>query len=165
MKKAFVSSVYLGILAACSQGTPPTSPQNTTYPTATVGASVSSIETNPFFQGMYASFEQVGKEQDSLKIFVDSASNNQEKQDAQLQDMVKRGAKALVVNLADVKQGGAFVKRLCQEKIPVVYINRNPGDKDSFLRERIFRGRRCSTSRRITRFASTQRLEGTHRLG
>lgn len=130
MKKAFVSSVYLGILAACSQGTPPTSPQNTTYPTATVGASVSSIETNPFFQGMYASFEQVGKEQGSLKIFVDSASNNQEKQDAQLQDMVKRGAKALVVNLADVKQGGAFVKRLCQEKIPVVYINRNPGDKD-----------------------------------
>ena len=131
MKMLTLLPFVLFSVAACSQNTQQTAAaEKNNYPTATVGANVSDIRTNPFFQGMYAAFEQAGKDHSSLKLFVESAEGNQDKQDAQLQDMIQRGAKALVVNLADVSKGGDFVHKMCQAKIPVVYINRSPGDKN-----------------------------------
>lgn len=116
-------------LAACSPTPNETKMTTLVYPQATVGASISSIETNPFFQGMYHSMEKVGKEEGELTLLLDSAANQQEKQNAQLDDMISRGAKALVVNLADVSFGPEMVRKYCDKKIPVVYINRNPTDK------------------------------------
>lgn len=103
--------------------------QNVPYPEATVGASISSIDTNPFFQGMYRSMEKVGKEEKKLTLLLESAANQQDTQNNQLDAMIKRGAKALVVNLADVAFGAEMVKKYCDKNIPVVYINRNPSDK------------------------------------
>lgn len=116
-------------LNACSPNPETTDTSNVPFPQATVGASISSIETNPFFQGMYKSIEAVGKEQGNLTLMLDSAANQQDKQNAQLDGMIERGAKALVVNLADVSFGAEMVKKYCDKKIPVVYINRSPAEK------------------------------------
>lgn len=116
----------VGGISACAPNPENNDTANVPFPTATVGASVSSIETNPFFQGMYKSMEKMGKEQSSLTLLLDSAANQQDKQNSQLDSMIDRGAKALVVNLADVSFGAEMVKKYCDKKIPVVYINRSP---------------------------------------
>ncbi|MDO4433700.1 MAG: galactose ABC transporter substrate-binding protein [Alysiella sp.] len=125
----FSLSMSCFFLAACSPNPETTDTSNTPFPQATVGASISSIETNPFFQGMYQSLEKVGKEQSNLNLMLDHAANQQDKQNTQLDSMIERGAKALVVNLADVKFGAEMVKKYCDKTIPVVYINRSPSDK------------------------------------
>lgn len=132
MKKQLIYlSVFAGTfcLVACSPNPEKNSSNNVPFPQSTIGASVSSIETNPFFQGMYKSMENVGKEQSDLTLLLDSAANQQDKQNTQLDGMIERGAKALVVNLADVGFGAEMVKKYCDKKIPVVYINRSPNEK------------------------------------
>lgn len=123
--------VLIGTLGlnACAPDPEKNDTGNVPFPQATIGASISSIETNPFFQGMYKSIEAVGKEQSNLTVLLDSAANQQDKQNTQLDGMIERGAKALVVNLADVSFGAEMVKKYCDKKIPVVYINRSPTEK------------------------------------
>lgn len=116
-------------ISACNQEQVSQKNQNVPFPQASVGASVSSIETNPFLQGMYKSIEAVGKEQSSLTLMLDHAANQQDKQNTQLDGMIDRGAKALVVNLVDVSFGTEMLKKYCDKKIPVVYINRSPEEK------------------------------------
>lgn len=99
------------------------------YPTAKVGMSMSAIATNAFFNDMYESAKGVMQQQPSLTLLLEQADNDQNKQYQQLDDMLQQGAKALVVNLADVSQGQAFVEKYCKKGVPVVYLNRNPGDK------------------------------------
>lgn len=115
------------LCAACSQSE---EQANTAYPASTVGVSMSATETNAFFKDMYQSFEQAGKEQPALKLLLQQANNDQNLQHQQLDDMIAQGAKALVVNLVDVSAGQEFVNKYCAKGIPVVYINRNPGDKN-----------------------------------
>lgn len=132
MNKRFIYlSVFMATfgLNACSPNPETTDTTQVAFPQATIGASISSIETNPFFQGMYKSIEAVGKEESSLTLHLDSAANQQDKQNTQLDGMIERGAKALVVNLADVSFGAEMVKKYCDKKIPVVYINRSPDAK------------------------------------
>lgn len=117
-----------GLSTACSQNSVSTAP--VAYPTATVGVSMSGIETNAFFKDMYNSFKSEGEKQPSLTLLLDHANNNQETQYKQLDEMIAKGAKALVVNMVDVSVGADFVKKYCDKNIPVVYINRNPGDKN-----------------------------------
>ena len=78
---------------------------------------------------MYESAKGVMQQQPSLTLLLEQADNDQNKQYQQLDDMLQQGAKALVVNLADVSQGQAFVEKYCKKGVPVVYLNRNPGDK------------------------------------
>ncbi|MDO5650722.1 MAG: galactose ABC transporter substrate-binding protein [Moraxella sp.] len=119
-------------LTACDTIMPKGEPKsdNAAYPTAHVGVSVSSIATNPFFQAMNQSFKDVGTEQPSLTLELTSADNDEALQLQQLDDMVKKGAKALVVNLVSVKTGAEVTDKYCKQNIPVVYFNRSPGDKN-----------------------------------
>lgn len=96
------------------------------YPATTIGVSISSIDTNPFFQGMYRSFDEVSKHNAPLALMLNQASNNQHTQDMQIEEMLNKGAKALVVNLVDMDKSSIFVQKMCERKIPVVYINRSP---------------------------------------
>lgn len=98
------------------------------FPEAVVGASVSSIESNPYFIGMYRAFEATAKDNPKLTLFLDSARNKQDIQNKHLDGMLAKGAKALVVNLAEVAQGGSFLKQMCG-RVPVVYIDHNPGKR------------------------------------
>lgn len=102
---------------------------STDYPQATVGVTISSIETNPFFQEAYKTAETVGKEQSNLTVLLDSADNDQVRQNAQLEEMKAKGAKAFVINLADIKQGSEVIKKYCGQ-VAMVFFNRNPGDKE-----------------------------------
>lgn len=132
MKNQFIYlSVFIATfgLNGCSPNPESADTNDVPFPQATIGASISSIETNPFFQGMYKSIETVGKEQSNLTLMLDSAANQQDKQNTQLDGMIERGAKALVVNLADVSFGAEMVKKYCEKNIPVVYINRSPAEK------------------------------------
>lgn len=138
MRTKLWTMLPLAILCACGgESSPKTSDAkteavaaSTVYPQAQVGMSISSIATNPFFQNMYRVYGEVDAAQNSLTLELASADNDQEKQNAQLQDMVNKGAKALVVNLADVKQGQQVMDYWCSKNVPVVYFNRSPGEKN-----------------------------------
>lgn len=122
-----VSGILLaGCLTACGSGD---DEQQGMYPEATVGVSISSTDSNPFFQSMYRSFESAAKSGNRLTVILDQADNRQDLQNTQTEAMLKRGAKALVVNLADVSQDTAFVQTMCDRGVPVVYINRSPNTK------------------------------------
>lgn len=129
-RPAITAIITAMMCVSCSnltQTTPKDDPA--TYPTATVGVSMSGIATNAFFKDMYNSFKADGGTHRSLTMLLDEANNDQNVQNKQLDDMVAKGAKALVVNMVDIKTAPEFVKKYCDKNIPVVYINRNPGDK------------------------------------
>ncbi len=123
-------------LQGCSPERTQTEPKNALpnpipYPNTTVGISMSSIATNPFFKNTYRIYGEVTKENSAtLKTFINSADNDQVKQNTQLEEMVKQGARSLVVNLVDVTQGKEIVEYWCNKKIPVVYFNRSPGARN-----------------------------------
>lgn len=123
----FLGGMYL---TACSTATQPnaTTAGVAQYPFSTVGMSMSSIENNPFFQGAYQSYETEAKNQPNLTLLINHANNDQATQDKQLDEMVTKGAKALVINLVDVNQGKAVINKYCG-KVGLVFFNRNPGDK------------------------------------
>lgn len=134
--KHIICQIVMGLglatgLGACSDADTKAHEAQKHYPVATVGVSVSSIQNNPFFQGMYRSFETVGQQQQpSLTLILDSANDIQDKQNAQLESMIKQEARALVVNLIDVAMGKEMVQKMCQRKMPIVFIDRSPGSKN-----------------------------------
>lgn len=97
------------------------------YPQATVGMTVANLQ-NPFFKAFYDAYEADTKAQPAVTAFLNNASDNQDAQDKQIEEMLSKGAKALVINLADVSKGEAIVGKYCN-KVPLVFFNRNPGDK------------------------------------
>lgn len=119
---------FVGSLVGCWSDKK-TTVETSAYPVSTVGMSMSSIETNPFFQGAYQAYEAQAKNEPNLKLLIDSANNNQETQNRQLDDMVAKGAKSLVINLVDVGQGKAMIDKYCG-RIHLVFFNRSPGDKN-----------------------------------
>lgn len=116
------------LLSACSSNQMNGSTQEESYPKTTVGVVVSSIDTNPFFQSAYKSYEEVGKTEPNLTLLLESSNNDQPSQDNQLESMKSKGAKAFVINLVDVKRGPEVIKKYCNQ-IPMVFFNRNPGEK------------------------------------
>lgn len=133
MNKKYLSLILSGLLlSACSSEQEEqhnhTHYEKTPYPEATVGVTISSIDTNPFFQGAYKSYQKVGEEESDLTVLLESASNNQQLQDSQFESMKNKGAKALVINLVDVQKGPEIIKKYCGQ-LPLVFFNRNPGDK------------------------------------
>ena len=99
------------------------------FPAAQIGAVVSSIDSNPFFQGMYKSFQDTASENSQLNLQLEASKDDQEKQNNQIESMLNSGAKALVVNLADNSIGAEFAAKMCDRRVPVIYINRSPGVK------------------------------------
>ena len=99
-------------LQGCSPERTQTEPKNALpnpipYPNTTVGISMSSIATNPFFKNTYRIYGEVTKENSAtLKTFINSADNDQVKQNTQLEE------------------------NWCNKKIPVVYFNRSPGARN-----------------------------------
>lgn len=116
------------LLSACSSDESNNNTSNASYPKTHIGVTVSSIETNPYFQGFYKYVKSVADSQSDLTITLDHASNDQTIQDKQFDDMINKGAKALVINMADINQGPDVVKRYCG-KVPLVFFNRSPGEK------------------------------------
>ncbi|MBR7059782.1 MAG: substrate-binding domain-containing protein [Neisseriaceae bacterium] len=98
-------------------------------PTAQLGAVVSSIDTNPYFQSMYKSFQDTASENSQLNLQLEVSKDNQELQNSQIEAMLNSGVKALVINLADTKVGPELAMKMCNRRVPVIYINRSPGAK------------------------------------
>lgn len=125
--KALTLLVGSVTLFACSATD--TKPTNTAYPKATVGMTMSSIETNPFFQGAYKTYEETAKAEPNLTLIIKSANNDQNLQNTQIEEMIKQGAKAIVINLVDVAEGKAIIDKYCTQ-LGLVFFNRSPGDKN-----------------------------------
>ncbi|WP_227713034.1 galactose ABC transporter substrate-binding protein [Moraxella sp. K127] len=117
-----VSAVLLG---ACSNSM--NQVQMSNYPQSTVGLTISNTQ-NEFFKAFYDAYETEVTAQSSVTAFLDNANNNQEAQNQQIESMISKGAKALVINLVDVNQGEAVIQRYC-DKVSLVFFNRSPGDK------------------------------------
>ena len=98
-------------------------------PATSIGASISSIDTNPFFVDMYNTLRTVGSENPQIQLQLDSAHDSVEQQNKQIEDMISNGAKALVVLLVSPKTGPEFAAKMCDRRIPVVYVYRSPGAK------------------------------------
>lgn len=123
-----VSGILAGafLLSACS----PPAPQQADsipYPTANVGVTIANT-TNPFFKALYDTYTAQNQAQPSLTLHLESADNDQTTQYRQYDAMINQGAKALVINIADVKEGEAVINQYCG-KVGLVFVNRNPGDK------------------------------------
>lgn len=114
------------LLSACSKSENDTS--NSAYPKTQVGVAVSTIETSAYRDGFYNYAKSVGESQSNLAVMVDQAGNDQATQNKQIEDMVNKGAKALVINMVDITQGEELVNRYCG-KVPMVFFNRSPGEK------------------------------------
>lgn len=126
MRKLCISlGVALG-LVACNSGV---EQDVSKMPAAQLGAVVSSIDTNPYFQSMYKSFQDTASENSQLSLQLEASKDDQELQNNQIEAMINSGVKALVINLADTKVGPEFASKMCDRRIPVVYINRSPGNK------------------------------------
>ncbi|MBE9578683.1 galactose ABC transporter substrate-binding protein [Moraxella sp. K1664] len=117
-----VSAVLLG---ACSNSM--NQVQMSNYPQSTVGLTISNTQ-NSFFKAFYEAYEVEVKNQPSVTAFLNNANDNQDVQNQQIEEMISQGAKALVINLADVNQGGAIIGKYCNQ-VALVFFNRNPGDK------------------------------------
>lgn len=134
MKTRYTALFLSLFLAACSNSEPQKpdaqNPNQNNNQTVSIGFSISSIATNPFFQNMYRSVEQLDRDNNQLTITLNSADNDQEKQNHQLEAMVANGARALIVNLAKVADGQTVLQHWCSKNIPVVYFNRSPGEKN-----------------------------------
>lgn len=114
------------LLSACSKSENDTS--NSAYPKTQVGVAVSTIETSAYRDGFYNYAKSVGESQSNLAVMVDQAGNDQATQNKQIEDMINKGAKALVINMVDITQGEELVNRYCG-KVPMVFFNRSPGEK------------------------------------
>ena len=126
MRKLCISlCVALGLVACSSDLEQDVSK----IPAAQLGAVVSSIDTNPYFQSMYKSFQDTAAENSQLNLQLEASKDDQELQNNQIEAMINSGAKALVINLADTKVGPELAMKMCDRRIPVVYINRTPGNK------------------------------------
>lgn len=98
-----------------------------TYPQATVGMTVANVQ-NPFFKAFYEAYEADSKTHASITAFINNANDSQDTQNQQIEEMLGKGAKALVINLADVSTGEAIIGKYCN-KVPLVFFNRNPGER------------------------------------
>lgn len=134
MKKAVLTPMTV-VIAACALSAcldvPAQEPTKApdVFPTVMVGASIARNDDNsPYLQEVYRTMEKVGQEQPTLSLKLASADNSQEKQYAQLNQMLAEGAKALVINLADYTKGEEVIKTYC-DKVPLVFYNYHPGDK------------------------------------
>lgn len=103
--------------------------ETTNYPTATVGVTISSIENNAFFQGAYNAFDAIGKEQPSVTLLLDSAKDDQNLQFSQLEQMLNKEAKALVVNVIDADAGKKIIDQYCSKGVALVFFDRSPNEK------------------------------------
>ncbi|MDO5050235.1 MAG: galactose ABC transporter substrate-binding protein [Moraxella equi] len=113
------------LLGACSNSMDQV--QMSDYPQSTVGLTTSNTQ-NAFFKAFYDAYETEVAAQSSVTAFLDNANNDQEAQNQQIETMISKGAKALVVNLVDVNQGEVVIQRYC-DKVSLVFFNRSPGDK------------------------------------
>ena len=141
-KKIIAALITAGLLAACgNQSTQQESHSseygdpNAPYPTATVGVSMNSEESkNDFLKTTYAGFRAGADANKSVTLLLDNVGGHQENQAAQAQDLLNKGAKALVLNIVNPAEKEHYVHAmltdLCRKNIPVVYFNRDPGQKD-----------------------------------
>lgn len=128
MHKRYLCLVLSSLLLSACSSESNNNTSNAPYPKTQIGVTVSSIETNPYFQGFYNHVKSVSEKQSDLTIVMDHANNDQVLQDKQFEDMKNKGAKALIINMADINQGADVVNRYCG-KIPLVFFNRSPGEK------------------------------------
>lgn len=129
MRKLCLSIGIAFSLAACGFVQTSQEEDVSQIPPASIGASISSIDTNPFFQDMYDTLRKVNEENSQLQLQLDSAHDDEALQNRQIEDMINKGAKALIVLLVTPKNGPEFAAKMCERRIPVVYVYRSPGDK------------------------------------
>lgn len=124
-----LSSIVLALTACSSTSNNTLANIDAPYSNATVGVSVGQISISPFLQGLYQSYDKLGKENSNIELTLDKIDdNNVEAQIAQLDAMKNKGAKALIINLADTSKGQDVIRKYCDSTI-LVFVNRNPGAK------------------------------------
>ena len=135
MKRPYLSLTALLICAACggeSNSQQSTQTQTASYPQATIGVSMNDVESkNDFLKMTYQGFRDATQANPQVKMLINSTQGKQEQQEAQVRQFVTDGAQALVINIVDPTNPAttSMVQKLCADKIPVVYFNRNPGEK------------------------------------
>lgn len=114
-------------LGACKQAPSSVDKPVSPYPTANVGVTITNT-VNPFFKSAFDTYQAEASANSALTLTLENANNDQAVQYAQYDAMIAKGAKALVINLANPAEGEAVVQKYCG-KVGLVFFNRNPGDK------------------------------------
>lgn len=144
MKMKYLGLVLTCLLAGCNSQDQAGKPNargaeygdpNAPYPTTTIGASMNDLEAkNSFLQASYSGLRLGAKNNPSVTLLLETTEGNQEFQPQQVQQLLDKGAKGLVLNIVNPTAGDRIVQKmladLCAKNIPVVYYNRDPGAKE-----------------------------------
>ncbi|MDO4435966.1 MAG: substrate-binding domain-containing protein [Cardiobacteriaceae bacterium] len=131
-----LTGVILGLSGCFDQGAKEEATES--QDTVTLGVSIARNDDNsPFLQAYYQGFVENAKQNPKISLLIDDAKNDQDNQFAQLDEMIKKGAKGLAINLVERKRGGESIARYCG-KVHLVYIS-NPGEREMASCEKTYR--------------------------
>jgi len=94
---------------------------------ADIGVSMALFDDN-FLTVLRNGMQDYAKKQDGVNLQVEDAQNDVSKQLNQIQNFIAQGVTAIIVNPVDTDATPAMTKLATGAGIPLVYVNRMPGD-------------------------------------
>ncbi len=100
--------------------------QAAAYPTATIGVAMNAIDgSNSFYKQVYNTIQEIDNKEEALTVMIENADNDQDKQNAQIEALIGKGVKAVVIGLADPDRSVEVIEKYCGP-VPLVFFNREP---------------------------------------
>ncbi|CAN7614925.1 sugar ABC transporter substrate-binding protein [Pararhizobium sp. LjRoot255] len=103
----------------------------------TVGVSMALFDDN-FLTVLRNGMQDYAKTLDGVTLQVEDAQNDVAKQQSQIQNFIAAGVNAIIVNPVDTDATAAMSKIAAEAGIPLVYVNREPGNIDSLPEKQAF---------------------------
>lgn len=103
------------------------------FPAVKLGVSVSSDLAHVFFDRITnGTFKKIAEANPQIEMKFANGEDNYEKQLGQINEMLDAGVQAMVLHIGNVndEQARHIVQLLCTKKIPAVYFNVFPGEKN-----------------------------------
>jgi ABC-type sugar transport system substrate-binding protein len=98
---------------------------------AKIGVSMDKFDDN-FLTVLRNGMSDYAKTKPGLSLQIEDAKNDVSKQLSQIQNFVANGVVAIIVNPVDTSATDAMTKLAADAGVPLVYVNRLPGDIDKF---------------------------------
>lgn len=103
----------------------------------TVGVSMALFDDN-FLTVLRNGMQDYAKTLEGVTLQIEDAQNDVAKQQSQIQNFIAAGVDAIIVNPVDTDATAALSKIAADAGIPLVYVNREPGNIDSLPEKQAF---------------------------
>ncbi len=102
-----------------------------------LGVTIYKYDDN-FMSIMRKSLESIAAEKKEFEMLMNDSQNQQGIQNDQVDALISKGVKALAINLVDPKAYEKIISQAKEEELPVVFFNRDPGQKALDSYEKVF---------------------------